>query len=216
MGAFDIKYMPRTSIKGQVLANLVAKFTTSLVETEDEEQNSRGKQVKAVSLPGPSSWKLYVYGTTNQRGSGVGLVVVSPDKIIIGISLRLGFSAINNKAKYEALLQRMIMVQKMGGKAMEAFSDSRLVVGQVRGELEARDARMQAYLGQVKRLQSDFEFFNLTDVSRSGNTHADSLATLATSSAQDLPRMILVEDLCKIGTTTEDTIRIHQVRRNPS
>ena len=44
----------------------------------------------------------------------------------------------------------MIMVQKMGGKAMEAFSDSRLVVGQVRGKLEARDARMQEYLRQVK------------------------------------------------------------------
>ena len=77
----------------------------------------------------------------------------------------------------------MVMVQKMGGKAIEAFSDSRLVVGQVRGKLEARDVRMQEYLGQVKRLQLDFEFFNLTHVSRSGNTHADSLATLATSLA---------------------------------
>ena len=87
------------------------------------------------------------------------------------------------------------MVQKLGGKAMEAFSDSKLVVGQVMGELEARDARMQEYLGQVRRLQLGFESFNLTHVSRSGNTHADSLATLATSSAQDLPRMILIEDL---------------------
>ena len=49
------------------------------------------------------------------------------------------------------------MVQKLGGKAMEAFSDSKLVVGQVMGELEARDARMQEYLDRVKRLQSDFE-----------------------------------------------------------
>ena len=75
----------------------------------------------------------------------------------------------------------------MGGKAIEAFSDSILVVGQVMGELEARDARMQEYLGQVKHLQSCFESFNLTHVSRSGNTHADSLATLASSSTQDLP-----------------------------
>ena len=28
LGAFDIKYMPRTSIKGQVLVNLVAKLLT--------------------------------------------------------------------------------------------------------------------------------------------------------------------------------------------
>ena len=65
---------------------------------------------------------------------------------------------------------------------LEVFSDSRLVVGQVRGELEARDMRMQESLSQVRRLQSNFEFFNLTHISRSGNTHVDSLATLATSS----------------------------------
>ena len=75
------------------------------------------------------------------------------------------------------------MVQKMGGKVMKIFSDSRLVVGQVKGELEARDVRMQEYLNQVKHLQSGFESFNLLHISRSGNTHADSLATLATSSA---------------------------------
>ena len=34
------------------------------------------------------------------------------------------------------------MVQKMGGRAVEVFSDSRLVVGQVKGELEAKDVRM--------------------------------------------------------------------------
>ena len=99
---------------------------------------------------------------------------------------------------------------------MEAFSDSKLVVGQVMGELEARDARMQEYLGRVKRLQSNFESFNLTHVSRSANTHADSLATLVTSLAHDLPRMILVEDLCQTSLIGRDTARIHQIRRNPS
>ena len=41
----------------------------------------------------------------------------------------------------------------MGGKVVEMFSDSRLVVGQVKGELEARDTRMQESLGQVRRIQ---------------------------------------------------------------
>ena len=59
----------------------------------------------------------------------MGLVLISPKMIIIEKSLRLGFSTTNNEAEYEALLQGMAMVQKMGGKAIEAFSDSRLVVG---------------------------------------------------------------------------------------
>ena len=68
--------------------------------------------------------------------------MISPEKITIEKSLRLGFLATNNEAKYETLLIGMTMVQKMGGKTVEMFSDSRLVVGQVKGELEARDTRM--------------------------------------------------------------------------
>ena len=59
------------------------------------------------------------------------------------MSLRLGFLATNNEAEYETLLEGMSMVQKMGEKAVKMFSDSRLVVNQVKGELEARDERMQ-------------------------------------------------------------------------
>ena len=95
---------------------------------------------------------MYVDGAANQKGSRVGLVLVSPQQITIEKSLRLGFSATNNKAEYEALLERMSMVQKMGGKAVKMFLYSRLVVGQVKGELEVRDERMQGYLSQVRHL----------------------------------------------------------------
>ena len=54
----------------------------------------------------------------------MGLVLVSPEKITIEKSLRLDFSATNNEAEYETLLMGMAMVQKMGGKTVEMFSDS--------------------------------------------------------------------------------------------
>ena len=72
----------------------------------------------------------------------MGLVLVSPEKITIEKSLRLDFSATNNEVEYEALLMGMTMVQRMGVKAVEMFLDLRLVVGQVKGELEVRDVRM--------------------------------------------------------------------------
>ena len=59
----------------------------------------------------------------------MGLVIISPEKIIIEKSLRLDFLATNNEAEYEALLVGMIMVQRMNGKAVKMFSDSRLIVG---------------------------------------------------------------------------------------
>ena len=59
---------------------------------------------------------MYVDGVANQRGFGVGLVLISPKKLTIEKSLRLGFLAINNEAEYEALLERMSMVQRVGEK----------------------------------------------------------------------------------------------------
>ena len=146
----------------------------------------------------------------------MGLVLVSPEKITIEKSLRMSFSTTNNEAEYEALLIGIMMVQKIGGKMVKVFSDSKLVVGQVRGDLEARDSRMQEYLGQVRSIETRFELFELSHIPRGGNTHADFLATLTTSTAQDLPRVILVEDLCTPTSLHQDMLRIHQINLGPS
>ena len=116
---------------------MVAKFAECPEEIGVEQHGMDGKSVGLISAQAPSPWKVYMDGVANQQGSELGLVLISPKRITIEKSLRLGFFATNNEAEYEALLIRMAMVQKMGGKTVEMFSDSRLVVGQVKGELEA-------------------------------------------------------------------------------
>ena len=49
LGAFDIKYMPRTSVKGQVLANLVAEFVEPPLEEVTEAQHVDEKLVGMIS-----------------------------------------------------------------------------------------------------------------------------------------------------------------------
>ena len=71
---------------------------------------------------------------------------------------------------------------------------------------------MQEYLCQIRGIQEKFEVFDLSHVPRSGNTHVNSLATLATSSAQDLPRVVLVEDLFTHASVHHGTPRIHQIK----
>ena len=216
LGVFNIKYMSRTSIKGQVFADLVAEFTEGPAKNESEEHRMGEKLVGLVTAQEPLQWKVYMDGATNQKGSEVGLVLILPEKLIVEKSLRLGFSAMNNKAEYEALLEGMSMVQRMGGKSATIFSDSRLVVDQVKGELEVRDERMQGYLAQIRHLQLKFESFSLQHIPRSGNTNADSLATLATFSVQNLPHVILIEDLCKPSGIRGNMICVHHVRIGPS
>ena len=71
-------------------------------------------------------------------------------------------------------------------------------------------------MSQVRRIQIKFEFFDLLYIHRNGNTHTDSLATLATFSAQDLPRVMLVEDLCTPTPIKRDLLQIHQIKLGPS
>ena len=48
--AFDIKYMSRNSVKGQVLADLIVEFTETPSEDKLEEQNMDEKSVDVISL----------------------------------------------------------------------------------------------------------------------------------------------------------------------
>ena len=76
--------------------------------------------------------------------------------------------------------------------------------------------RMQGYLNQVWRLQSGFESFTLLQIPKSRNMHDDFLTTLTTSSAQSLPQVILVEDLCKPTEIKGEEVHIHQIKVGPS
>ena len=75
--------MPRTLVKGQVLADLVAEFTEIPIEERVEEQTMDGKLVGVISVQEPLSWKVYVDGVVNHRGFGVGLVLISLKGITI-------------------------------------------------------------------------------------------------------------------------------------
>ena len=83
------------------------------------------------------SWKFYMNGASNGKWAGVGIVLVTLEKLVMEKSLRLGFSATNNEAEYEALLVGIAMVKLLGREMVELYSDSRLIVGQVNGDFEA-------------------------------------------------------------------------------
>ena len=90
--------MSRTSIKGQVLADLVAKFTKPKIEELLPVGNMDEKLVDTISQGRLLTWEVYVDGALSQKGSGVGLVLMSPEKVVIEKALRLNFSTTNNEA----------------------------------------------------------------------------------------------------------------------
>ena len=57
--------MPRTSVKGQVLADFVAEFTESPLEELKPAENMDGKLIGTISQYGLSPWEVYVDEASN-------------------------------------------------------------------------------------------------------------------------------------------------------
>ena len=141
--------MPLTVIKGQILADFVAVFTGGAPEEGEAVLEMLVMLATIVPL-----WKVYTDGASNRKGARVGIVLITPKKLIMEKLLRSGFLATNNEAEYEALLAGVAMVRLLGGEMVELYSDSRLIVGQVNGDFEAWDERMQGYLAKVQNARA--------------------------------------------------------------
>jgi len=168
LSEFDIVYEPRGSIKGQIYADLVAEL-------------SPGGAQQEVELD--SQWLLSVDGSSNQQGSGVGIVLEGPNELLIEQALRFAFKASNNQAEYEALIAGMRLAKEMGARSLLAKSDSLLVTGHVTREYQAKDPQMA------------FAAFELVHVPREQNARADLLAKLTSSGKGGRQRTVIQETL---------------------
>ncbi|XP_064945551.1 uncharacterized protein LOC135597052 [Musa acuminata AAA Group] len=164
LGEHDIRYVPRTAIKAQAVADFIAELTQ--MEDRDLEQT-------------PEAWTLHVDGSANSRGAGAGLVLLALDGRSFERSLHFGFKATNNEAEYEALLAGLRLALEMQVAAIHVLTDSQLVAEQLSGGYEARDATMAKYLARVKDLTAKFPYFTLSNVLREENARADALAKVA-------------------------------------
>ena len=68
LGAFDIKYMPRTSVKSQVLADLVAEFVKGPIENELKERRLDEKSVGLVATQEPLQLRYTWMGQRIKKG----------------------------------------------------------------------------------------------------------------------------------------------------
>ncbi|XP_068504573.1 uncharacterized protein [Phaseolus vulgaris] len=108
-------------------------------------------------------------GSSNQQGSGVGVILEGPDGLLIEQALWFAFKDSKNQAKYEALIVGMLLAKEMGANGLLAKSDSLLVTRQVTGEYQAKDPEMAAYLEYVQVLKESFEVLELVHIPREQN-----------------------------------------------
>ncbi|KAL7589956.1 hypothetical protein Lser_V15G41281 [Lactuca serriola] len=189
LGEQDINYRPRTSIKGQALADF-------LLEIPDGGNPAKEKVWVVKEAPtGDGSWTLYTDGAPSREGSGAGLILTSPEGEEVTYALRFDFHTSNNEAEYEALLAGLRLAKQMGAKVVTALTDSRLAANQVNGSFEVRDQRMGRYVKMVKQLVGSFGQFTIKQIPRSENKRADALSKLVSTCFDHLSKKVLVEVL---------------------
>jgi ribonuclease HI len=174
----NISYAPCSAINSQVLADFVIEWT------------------EIQTPPAPiehETWIMYFDGSVMKEGASVSLVFISPLSVRMEYMLRLHFTASNNVAEYEALINGLRIAIELGIRRLEIRGDSELVVDQVMKEKNCVDPKMVAYCQAVRELEGKFHGLELHHVLRDYNKVADVLAKTA-SSRKLVPHGVFVSD----------------------
>lgn len=99
LGEFDIHYKPRPATP-LVIAEPTPPST--LVHLASEGNFNLNRPL----------WTLHVDGSSNSQGCGAGLVLTSPDKVVLEYAFCFNFNASNNVAEYDALLAGLQLARR--------------------------------------------------------------------------------------------------------
>nr|GEX07932.1 reverse transcriptase domain-containing protein [Tanacetum cinerariifolium] len=183
LGEHNITYRPRTSVKGQILADFL---------TEMPDENPPAAPVAETQQ---EPWTPFTDGSSCVDVFSAGLILTNPEGIEFTYALRFQFAASNNEAEYEALIDGLRRAVQMGVQKVHVSIDSKLVANQVLGTYVAKEENMIKYLDKVKSLVSGFTNFSISQLPRSKNKKADALSKIASTSFAHLSKQVLVEIL---------------------
>jgi ribonuclease HI len=159
-----LSFAPQKAIKSQVLADFLAEWTDTQLP------------MAPIQL---ELWTMCFDGSLMKTGVGAGLLFISPLGKHVHYVLRLHFSASNNVAEYEALVNGLRIAVELEVRRLDARGDSQLVIDQVMKNSHCRDQKMEAYRDEVWRLEDKFYGLELNHVARRYNETADELAKIA-------------------------------------
>ena len=87
-----------------------------------------------------------------QNRRGIGVVITTPDEEVLKYEVQLKFPTTNNEAEYKRILTGLSLGKALRVENLLVQSDSKLVIGQILEEYEAKEERMQKYLRLTKHL----------------------------------------------------------------
>ena len=127
--------------------------------------------------------ELTIYTDGASRGNpgeaGAGAIIYGEEGTVIKKVKKYLGTTTNNVAEYMALIIALNEALRLKGEILHLFSDSELMVRQIKGIYKVRDRKMQALWREVKKLLSQFIQYDIICIDRRKNREADQLANLA-------------------------------------
>jgi ribonuclease HI len=157
---------------------------------------------------------MYFDGSLMKTGAGAGLLFISPLGKHLRYVSRLHFSASNNVAEYEALVNGLRIAIELGVRRLDARGDSQLVIDQVMKNSHCRDRKMEAYCDEVRRLEDKFYGLELNHIARRYNETADELAKIA-SGRTTVPPDVFSRDIHQPSVKIDDTSEPEEASAQP-
>jgi len=137
------------------------------------ESNKKGETDNCCS----QIWTIYFDGSKSQEGSGAWCILIDPKGKLHFLSCRLEFECINNTTEYEALVQELNKAIDLNAKELKVFSDSEIIIRQVRNIIHWNSPHLKNDQQEVHRLIEHFEDFNIIVIPREKNILFDSMDT---------------------------------------
>ncbi len=113
----------------------------------------------------------------NPGPSGIGVVIDGSGDGTIKINKWIGYQD-NNVAEYVALLEALQFALEFGARTLHVFSDSEVVVKQLRGEYTCRSSRLYSLHWTCRKLTHSLDF-SISHIPREDNVEANRLANSA-------------------------------------
>ncbi|VFQ86546.1 unnamed protein product [Cuscuta campestris] len=145
-----------------------------------------------VNKPTEQWWEMAVDGASGPRGYGGGIVFTTLEGFKIYHAIVFNFKLTNNEAEYEALAGGLRLAQALKISRVSIKSDSSLIVGQVTGNMEAREGRIAQYKDLVLALLKGFEEFKIAQIPQADNADADLLSKLTQYAPEHVSKLARV------------------------
>ncbi|XP_006605138.1 uncharacterized protein [Glycine max] len=179
---YSLTYKPLKSVKGQIVADFIVDH--SVIEMPQDYVDTE-------------PWILYFDGSKHKHGTGIGVLIISPNRVPTKFKYKIKGLCSNNEAEYEALITGLEILISLGARNVNIRGDSELVLRQLTQEYKCVNEHLAKYFVIASSLLNHFDYINIEHIPRQENREANDLAQIASGykmSKEKLTQLIEIKD----------------------